>query len=134
MQTLEAILDGSATFTPQKAEGVSYAPKLSKADALLDWQEPAVALDRRIRAFNPSPVAETRLDGQQLRCWLARALPGTEHGAPPGTVIAVGPEGMDVQTGSGTLRLLSVQLAGRQRLPAGVFANGYAVAGKVLGA
>ena len=134
MHTLDAILDGSATFTPQPAKGATYAPKLSKADAPINWAEPAVTLDRRIRAYNPWPVAETRLDGQQLRCWLARPLPGGDSGKSPGAVIAAGTEGMDVQTGAGVLRLLSVQLAGRQSLPAAVFANGYAAVGKVLGA
>jgi methionyl-tRNA formyltransferase len=134
MQTLDAILEGTATFTPQAADGATYAPKLAKADALLDWHEPAAMLDRRIRAYNPWPVAETRLDGQQLRCWLAQPAPGGDSATRPGTVIAAGTQGMDVQTGAGTLRLLSVQLAGRQRLPAQVFANGHAVVGKVLGA
>ena len=133
MQTLGSILDGTAVFTPQPAQGASYAPKLSKADALIDWTEPAAALDRRIRAYNPWPVAETRLDGQQLRCWLARPLTADGGGQAPGTVIAASAEGMDVQTGAGVLRLISVQLTGRQRQAASVFANGHAALGKVLG-
>ncbi|MBW7931954.1 MAG: methionyl-tRNA formyltransferase, partial [Gammaproteobacteria bacterium] len=131
---LDAILDGSARFVPQAAGGVSYAAKISKAEALIDWGADAVALDRRIRAFNPWPVAETRLDGLQLRCWLARPLSTTGRVAPPGTVLATGPEGIDVQAGAGVLRLLRVQLAGRQQVAAGVFANGFSLAGKVLGA
>jgi methionyl-tRNA formyltransferase len=136
MQRLDSILDGTAKFVPQAAEGVTYAPKLSKADALLDWTEPAVRLERRIRAYNPWPVAETRLDGAQLRCWLARTLPTTDGAPPiaePGAIVAAGADGIDVQTGLGLLRLLSVQLAGRQRLGAAEFANGYPVLGKVLG-
>ena len=91
-------------------------------------------LDRRIRAYNPWPVAETRLDGEQLRCWLARPLPDAGSGQRAGTIIAAGSEGMDVQTGAGVLRLLTVQLAGRQRQAAAAFAHGHAIAGKVLGA
>lgn len=134
MQTLVAILDGTAVFTPQATAGVSYAPKLSKADAVLDWHEPAIMLDRRIRAYNPWPVAETRLDGEQLRCWLARPLPDAGSGQRAGTIIAAGSEGMDVQAGAGVLRLLTVQLAGGQRQAAAAFAHGHAIAGKVLGA
>jgi methionyl-tRNA formyltransferase len=135
MEHLGAILDGTARFTPQPADGATYAPKIAKTDALIDWREGAVALDRRIRAFNPWPVAETRLEGAQLRCWLARPLrAGGRTVAAPGTVVGSGADGIDVQTGDGILRLLSVQLAGRQRIAAGLFANGFAVDGKVLGA
>lgn len=134
MTQLTSILDGSARFVAQPAAGATHAGKISKADAVIDWRESAVVLDRRIRAYNPWPVAETRLDGAQLRCWLARPLAGGERAAPPGTVLAAGPEGIDVQTGDGLLRLLSVQLAGRQRIAAGQFANGVALGGRVLGA
>ena len=131
---LESLLDDSAVFVPQPAEGASYAPKISKADALIDWRESAAVIDRRIRAYNPWPVAETRLDGQQLRCWEAQISEGARTDAAPGTVVAASPAGMDVQTGAGLLRLLSVQLAGRQRMAAGPFGNGCRALGKVLGA
>jgi methionyl-tRNA formyltransferase len=132
---LAGLLDGSAVFVPQPTVGVTYAPKFGKSDARLDWHEPAAALARRIRAYNPWPVAETRLDGRQLRCWDATVLPADAHAAAePGRVLAAGPAGIDVQTGAGILRLLAVQLAGRQRLDAGTFANGQQLPGKVLGA
>lgn len=130
---LDALLAGTAVFTPQPSTGVSYAPKLAKTDAMLNWRESALTLERRIRAFNPWPVAETRLDGRQLRLWMACALPSSGGSQPPGAVLAAGPEGIDVQTGDGVLRLTCVQLAGRQRLDGGVFANGYALTGKALG-
>lgn len=133
LQHLEAILDGTAVFTAQPAAGVSYAPKLSKADALIDWRESAAVIDRRIRAYNPWPVAETRIDGAQLRCWEAVPVADAGAAALPGTVLAAGASGMDVQTGAGVLRLTSVQLAGRQRMAAGPFANGQRALGKVLG-
>ncbi len=136
MAHLGAILDGSARYVPQPAGGVSHAPKIAKADGRIDWREAAAAIDRRIRAFNPWPVAETCLDGEQLRCWLAQPLAGSDWGAGvvPGTIHASGPAGIDVQTGEGVLRLLSVQLAGRQRTEAGLFASGRQLDGKVLGA
>ncbi|GMW06445.1 MAG: methionyl-tRNA formyltransferase [Nevskiales bacterium] len=133
LDEIEGVLDGTAAFAPQGTQDVTYAGKLSKEEARLDWSEPALTLERRVRAYNPWPVAETRLDGLQLRCWMARALAGGASGQRPGTVVASGTEGVDVQTGNGLLRLTSLQLAGRQRLDAGVFANGYALAGKVLG-
>ena len=99
---LPALLAGSVHAIPQPADGVTYAPKLAKADALLNWNESALLLHRRIRAYNPWPVAETRLDGMQLRCWAA-ALPGTaSNSGQPGAVIGVSPSGIDVQTGEGS--------------------------------
>lgn len=132
---LDRLLDGTAVFTVQASSGVSHAPKISKTDAVLDWKEPAVALERRIRAFNPWPVAETRLDGRQLRCWRARAFARVPASAAvAGEVLGTVGAGIDVQTGDGVLRLTQVQLAGRASLDAGVFANGYPLIGKVLGA
>lgn len=131
---LDRLLDGSAVFTAQGGSGVSHAAKISKADAVLDWKEPAVVLERRIRAFNPWPVAETRLDGRQLRCWRARTSAGPASPGVAGEVLAATSAGIDVQTGDGVLRLTQVQLAGRSSLDAGVFANGYSLVGKVLGA
>lgn len=130
---LAALVAGAAHALPQPAVGVTYASKLAKADALLNWNESAMLLHRRIRAYNPWPVAETRLDGMQLRCWAA-TRPGTaSNSIRPGAVIGVSPAGIDVQTGDGLLRLGTVQLAGRQRVSAADFANGYPLAGKVLG-
>ncbi|MBM4202498.1 MAG: methionyl-tRNA formyltransferase, partial [Gammaproteobacteria bacterium] len=108
----------------------TYADKLSKQDALLDWQMPASALERQVRAFNPWPVAETQLNGQMLRIWRAEAL-AERSAAPPGTTLA-GRKSWDVATGDGVLRLLEVQLAGRRRVAAADFLNA-APATPVLG-
>ncbi|TNJ33370.1 methionyl-tRNA formyltransferase [Arenimonas terrae] len=96
---------------PQPAEGVTYAHKLDKAEARLDWSLPAEVLANRVRAFDPWPVAEAELAGERLRIHAARAVSG-ESGRAPGTVLAAGRDGLDVACGQGSLRLLRVQREG----------------------
>lgn len=134
LEVLDAVLSGSAHPVAQPSTGASYAAKIAKSEAQIRWSEPGVKLDRLIRAYNPWPVAETTLDRAQLRCWSALPLPNGRHVGAPGTVVGTSAAGIDVQTGDGVLRLTSVQLAGRQRMDAGLFANGYPLHGKVLGA
>jgi len=132
---LEDLLAGRRQPVAQPGQGVTYARRITKAEARLDWREPAVALARRVRAWNPWPVAETLLDGQQLRCFASEAL-GTEPpaaGCVPGQVLASDGAGIQVQTGAGRLRLRAVQAPGRQRVPAADFARGRSLVGKVLG-
>jgi methionyl-tRNA formyltransferase len=124
-ETLDALAAGTAREVPQAAAGVTYAEKISKSEALLDWGEDAAGLARRVRAFNPAPVAETRLGGTQLRIWGAAVAPepsaDSGNGSPPGTVIAASDAGIDVACGSGALRITSLQLAGRKPLSAAAF-------------
>ncbi len=119
-ETLDALAAGRVQEVPQAQSGVTYAAKISKAEALIDWQEDAVQVLRRIRAFNPSPVAETRLDGAQLRIWEADLTPADAREAPeraaPGAVLHAGPEGIDVACGRGSVRITRLQLAGRKAL------------------
>lgn len=136
-ERLDGLLAGKLQATPQPAEGVTYAGRISKADARIDWQQPAARIARQIRAYNPWPVAETTLGGQQLRCFAARVgsdapLAG-ETQAVPGQVIAAGKHGISVQTGDGILELELLQLPGKQRLAAADLARGRALAGVVLG-
>jgi methionyl-tRNA formyltransferase len=130
---LPGILDGSLEPQPQPATGATYAGRIAKEAGRMDWRQPAVALARQVRAYNPWPVAETLLDGERLRCWAAVPLQGGSAGAVPGQVVAAGAAGVDVQTGDGILRLTAVQLPGRQRMPAADFARGRAVIGRILG-
>lgn len=95
----------------QPEEGATYARKLDKAEAKLDWSQPAVALARKVRAFNPWPVAEAQVAGERLRIHEAVALPSvfvSEHGR----VIAADRHGIDIACGEGALRLLCVQREG----------------------
>ncbi|WP_290652318.1 methionyl-tRNA formyltransferase [Aquisalimonas sp.] len=121
--SLDPLLQGRLTAVPQPASGVTYAPKLDKAEARLDWSHGAAVLARQVAAFNPWPVAETRWDGSRLRIWRARALPGRVD-AVPGTVMHVDPAGIDVASGDGMLRILELQAPGGRPLTVASFVNG----------
>ena len=123
IETLDAIRSARVREVPQPAEGVTYAEKIIKAEALIDWQQDAVEIWRRVRAFNPWPVAETRFNGAQLRIWDAEMLQ-RQQAAAPGTVIAATHDGIDVACGSGMLRVLRLQLAGRKPISAQEFIKG----------
>jgi methionyl-tRNA formyltransferase len=115
----------------QSAAGVSYAHKLDKREAVLDLTRPAAALERQVRAFDPWPIAELTLAGERLRVHAARALSAASAAA-PGSVIALGPEGIDLATGEGVLRLITVQRDGGRPLPAALVARALpALAGRI---
>ena len=118
---LDAIEDGTATATPQPEHGVTLAPKLTVADARIDWTAPALTIDRQIRACNPNPVAWTTHRGQRLKVWLGRAQAGTVLA--PG-VLDVGRRGVNVGTGRGVLELLTVQPAGKRPMEAAAWGRG----------
>jgi methionyl-tRNA formyltransferase len=121
-------LDEQPPSVPQPDAGVTYAPKLTKEDGRLDWRQEAAALDRRIRALTPWPGCFFTLGEEVLRVHAAEAVVGT--GA-PGTVLDAEPT---IACGSGALRLLRLQRAGRAAMPAGDFLRGFALpVGTVLG-
>lgn len=93
-----------------------YAKKIEKQEALIDWQWPAAAIDRQIRAFNPWPIAFSYLDQQIVRIWRASVLTSQTQ-ALPGTIINASKQGIDIATGQDTLRLLEIQLPGSRVLP-----------------
>jgi methionyl-tRNA formyltransferase len=103
--------------TPQPAEGVTYAHKLDKAEARLDFNRPAVDLERQVRAFDPWPVAESEIAGEPLRIWAAQAIE-LDHRATPGSVLAAGRDGIDLACGDGALRVTALQRAGGKRIGA----------------
>ena len=109
---------------------VSYAGKLDKSEAVINWQQDAAQLERQVRAFNPWPVAQAKYQGQVLRVWSAIAIDGAA--GMPGSVVAAGKQGIDVVCGSGCLRLLTIQLPGGKRLSAADFLNARSVDGVVL--
>ncbi|MBL8299973.1 MAG: methionyl-tRNA formyltransferase [Rhodanobacteraceae bacterium] len=99
----------------QPEDGVVYAHKLDKAEALIDWREPAAAIERKVRAFNPWPVAEGDIAGERLRVWAAQALPAAVASS-PGTLLSASRDGLDIATADGVLRVLELQRAGGRRM------------------
>lgn len=108
--------------TPQSDEGVMYAHKLEKAEARLDFSRPALALERQVRAFDPWPVAEGDVAGENLRIWAARAIE-QEHNIAPGSVMAAQRDGIDIACGEGVLRVTALQRAGGKRITAADYLN-----------
>ena len=124
---LPQILDGSVDAVPQDESRATYAGKIDRAAARLDWRLAATDVERRVRAYNPRPGAWFVLDEAIVKCWRAQVLPGSpdtsRHVARPGTVLAAGREGIDVACGEGVIRLLELQRAGRGRVTAFEFAD-----------
>ena len=122
-ETLPAVLAGQIHERPQEEPLATYAPKIERAQARLEWRRPAVELARRVRAFNPRPVAFGEVAGIELRVFEAVAV-HTPTERPPGSIWASG-EGLDVATSVGLLRLLRVQAPGRRSLSAAEFLRGH---------
>lgn len=119
---------GRLPATPQPAEGVTYAHKVDRAQANLRWDAPPAVLERQIRAFDPAPGAWTMLGAEVLKVWRATVKPCTvPAGTAPGTVLAVGPQGIDVACGGGCLCITELQKPGGRRLPVADFLRGFAL-------
>jgi methionyl-tRNA formyltransferase len=131
VQTLAQLPDLPATQQP--AEGVTYAAKILKDEALIEWHLPVHLLSQRIRAFDPFPGAHTLLQGQALKIWSAQALHDTPS-ATPGTVLQADAQALCVATADGVLQLLQLQLPGGKRISAAEFLHSHpGLLGQVLG-
>jgi methionyl-tRNA formyltransferase len=125
LRALERVADGSARAQPQSQTGVTYAHKIEKAHAELDWTRDAPELARQIRAFNPFPVALTHLRGETLRVWRARPVEGVA--AVPGRIQAVETNALLVECGRGLLRIDELQRAGGRRLQVHELLAGFSI-------
>jgi methionyl-tRNA formyltransferase len=145
LQVLDELSTNSARSTPQREDGVTYAAKIDKAEALIDWSRPAVEIGRLVRAFNPWPIAETRLDGEQLRIYSAELVDDNHEaiigesdpkGSDPketGTIVAINSDSIVVACGRGRLALTELQRPGRRPVAARDLINTLNLAGRRLG-
>lgn len=123
---LDGLERGALRAEPQAAQGETYARKIEKSETAVNWSRSAAEIERQVRAFNPSPGAVARLRGDDIKLWRARALDRT--GAPPGTVLRAGREGIEVACATGAVCITELQRAGGKRLPADAFLRGCAIA------
>ena len=139
VEALHLAARGELVRQPQPAEGITYAHKVEKHEALVDWTQNAASIVRRIRAFDPFPGASTLLAGDTIKLWAADVQPGTEDAvaAPvsaPGTVVSVSSDGIAVRAGTGIVSLTELQRPGGKRLGVADFLRGFDVAaGQVAG-
>jgi methionyl-tRNA formyltransferase len=128
-ECLPELLTGDLKPEPQQSTAVTYAAKLEKSEAWLDWSQSALTLHRQIRAFNSWPIAQTRLQDQVVRIWRARLISVDAVQMEPGRVIAADTGGIQVATGAGILCILELQRPGGKVLPAADFINAVDVRG-----
>ena len=119
VEALDGAAAGALVRVPQPPEGVSYARKIDKAEAAIDWTQPAEAIARRVRAFDPFPGASFTLDGEVLKLWRAAPHPGLA--GPPGQVLQADGGRLTVACGAGALDLLQLQRPGGRRIDAAAF-------------
>jgi methionyl-tRNA formyltransferase len=125
LRALAAITAGTMRAVAQPATGVTYAQKLSKSESAVDWRGKAIDIDRQIRAFNPWPTAQTRLDGEPVKLLRSRVMPGgSQTGvAAPGTLLGLRDDALEVACAQGVLQVLELQRAGRKPVAARDFYN-----------
>ncbi|MES9989865.1 MAG: methionyl-tRNA formyltransferase [Candidatus Thiodiazotropha endolucinida] len=129
---LPELADGRLQAEIQDERLANYAGKLEKQEGLIDWSRPAAEIDRKVRAFNPWPVAQCRYDDRVMRIWQAQPL-NEGCAAKPGEVLRSGKPGIDVATGDGVLRITQLQMPGKRAMSAADFLNAHSMDGVVLG-
>ncbi|MCC2635029.1 MAG: methionyl-tRNA formyltransferase [Ramlibacter sp.] len=128
VEALELAACGGLRPVPQPAEGVTYAHKIEKSEAAVDWSLPADVIARRVRAFDPFPGASAVVAGETVKLWRATASMQDDGTAQPGTIVALDGHGVGVACGQGRLEVTELQRAGGKRLPAADFLRGFALA------
>jgi methionyl-tRNA formyltransferase len=129
IEALELAACGGLTPVKQPAEGVTYARKIEKHEAAIDWTQGAAVIARRIRAFNPFPGAASRLAGETIKFWQATVLTDCRRpeGAAPGQILAASGQGVDIAAMDGVLRATRLQKPGGKALEAAEFVRGFAL-------
>ena len=122
VQALDALQAGVIRATAQSAEGVTYAAKLEKREARVDWRQGALTVNRQVRALNPSPGADARVRGVELKIWRCATAAGRGN---PGEILSIGPDGLCVACGEGALVITELQRSGGKRLRAADFLRGF---------
>jgi methionyl-tRNA formyltransferase len=115
VEALDGLAGNRLLAVPQSLDGITYAAKISKSEAILNWSGSALELERRVRAFDPAPGASSRIGSVELKIWRATRLPDSAN-VMPGTVVSADANGIDVACGEGQLRLLTVQRSGGKRM------------------
>ena len=135
VEALELAACGGLHPVPQPVEDVTYAHKIEKNEATIDWSQSAEVIARRIRAFNPFPVASTTCGSETIKLWHCEIDSAVaSNGKPPGAILSASEAGVTVQCGRGVLRLTELQRSGGKRLAAADFLRGFALpVGTVLG-
>ncbi|TMH82487.1 MAG: methionyl-tRNA formyltransferase [Betaproteobacteria bacterium] len=122
VQALDALQAGVIKATPQSAEGVTYAAKLEKREARVDWRKGALTVNRQVRALNPSPGADARVRRVELKIWRCATATGRGNA---GEILSIGPDGLCVACGEGALVITELQRSGGKRLRAADFLRGF---------
>jgi methionyl-tRNA formyltransferase len=135
VEVLDQLAEDRAVSTPQREDGLTYASKIDKAEALIDWTRPAAEIERQVRAFNPWPIAETRLEGEQLRIYAAEAISLGSHEAvhTPGSVVELRGDSIVVACGHGRLAVKELQRPGKRPVAARDLMNTLDLTGRRLG-
>ena len=129
VQVLQQLPSGTLSSVPQPLDGVTYAQKVDKQEAWIDWALPAPHIVRRVLAFNPAPGASSSLQGEALKVWQAQVLPGEPPvGLPFGSILAVGHTGIEVVAMNSIVNITQLQRPGGKRLAAAEFLRGFALA------
>jgi methionyl-tRNA formyltransferase len=118
-KALVDVLDNFDSYSPEKQDDTlaTYAKKLSKEEALIDWHDDAAQIERNIRAFNPWPVAWMKIDEHNVKVWSGDVVE-LDKAVSPGTIVSANKEGITIATGKGALRITSLQIPGKKALPA----------------
>ena len=125
LEALDSLAENSLTPKKQDNNLATYAHKISKEEATINWNLTAVELERTVRAFNPAPIAHTVLHGMAMRVWEADVVTPGKTTAAPGTIIDCNTEGVIIETARDALRIKRLQLPGKKVITAREFLNGY---------